>query len=113
MVCVAWVFIQNAESCIPSKGAPHLFKDVLITIVIDVAKGDTVTFLEMAETARGSDILENRAVRVAEHAIGNESSEIWIASTQVKIEKAVIVQIAEVGTHCMEDFVQVGFLGHI
>jgi hypothetical protein len=50
----------------------HILVDILITIVINVAKRYPVPFLQMPETARGGHILEPSAAVVPKHAIGNE-----------------------------------------
>ena len=51
------------------------------------------------------------AAHVLEHPVGHQGAQVWVAGAQVKVEKPVVVEVAEVAAHGGEDEVQAGFLG--
>src|SRR5205814_521750 len=81
--------------------------------VVYVAKGDAMTFLQMAEPAAGRDLLKRFPLVIAKHAIRDERAQIGIPCSEVKIKIAIVVQIAKIRAHRQQHFVQPRRFGHI
>ena len=48
---------------------------ILVTIPIQIRKGDRMTFLQVPEATRQRDLLESRTSHIPEHAIGNHRAQ--------------------------------------
>src|SRR5439155_12355226 len=95
VIPVAGIFVKAAAIVVAGVSPTHFLKNVLVTVVVDVAEGNTVAFLQVAESPRRRDILEEEALGVAEHSIGNECTEAGIAGPQIHVQPSVVVQIPE------------------
>lgn len=107
------IFVEHGPVIIGFDGAAHLFEDILVAVVIDITKGNAVALLQMPEPAGGGHILEVSALGVAEHAIGNEHAEDWVARAHVKIEVPIVIEVAKVDAHRKQDFVQVRLVRNV
>src|SRR4030095_4806270 len=67
----------------------------------------------MAEPAGRGYVLKEFSFRVAEHAIWNERSKIWLAGADVKVQPAIVVQITKVHTHRDEHMIDVRFAADV
>src|SRR6185369_12302321 len=99
VVGAAGIEVKDIVINITTHGATHVLVDVLVAIVINVGKRNAVTFLQVAETARSGDILEAHARIVAKHAIGNNTVQVWVPRADVKIKKAIVIEVSEIGAH--------------
>src|SRR4051794_22473335 len=61
----------------------------------------------MAEAAGGGHVLEELAAGISEHAIWRHGAEFRVAGAEIKIEPPVIIQIAKVATHGVDDLIKV------
>src|SRR5260221_13547988 len=93
--------------------AAHVFVDILVSVIIDVAKGNTVPFLQVAESAGSGHVLEALAAIVTKHSVGNDCLEIGIAGADIKIQKPVIVQVPKVGAHRVQNVIKSGLAGNV
>ena len=75
---------------------------------IDIAETDSVPLLQMPEAAGGGDVLKALAPIITKHDIWHECFERRIASTEVDIEEAVAIDVAEVGAHRKVGMVEAG-----
>jgi len=112
-IAVAGVGEKLVAVGVARDGAAHVRVDVLIAVVVDIAEGDGVPLLELAEAAGGGDVLEAAAAVVAEHAIGNEGGVIGVAGANIEIEPAVVIEIAEIAAHGVKDLVEADLFGDI
>ena len=58
-----------------------------------------MALLDVAGAGGGGDVLEELAVRIAEHAVGNQRLKSGIARAAVEVEPAVVVEVAIVVPH--------------
>ena len=105
VVAMPRVQVQNIMVNITTDGAAHIFVDILVAVIIDIAKRNSVPLLQVAEPARARDVLESLAPIVAKHAVGDDCFEVGVASAKVKIKEPIVIEIAEVGAHSQEDMV--------
>src|SRR5438105_13331136 len=89
-------------------GAAHVFVYVLIAVIIQIGKRNSMALLEIAEPAGGGDILKPFARVISKHAVGNNRLEVGIAGPKVEVQKSVIVEIPEIRAHREEDMIQAG-----
>ena len=62
--------------------------------------------------ARGrGDFGESLAADILEHAVGDQRAQVGVAGAEVQVEKTVVVEVAEIASHGLEDHVQTGFFG--
>ena len=87
--------------------------DVLITVVVEVAEGDAVAFLNVAEPAGGGDVLEEVPVGIAEHAVRYDGPVVGLTGSGIEVQKAVVVEVTEVRAHRQQRRGQVGGLGEV
>ena len=113
VVVVAGVLEECVLVPVAGKEPAQLVIEVLVTVVVDVDEGDAVTLLEMSEPARGSDVQESLPPIISQHDVGHQGMELRIASRQVNVEPAVVVDVAEVGAHGKADAVEASAFGHI
>ena len=71
MIAVAWIGKEDVLIDIAGKGSANDRKNILVAIVVNIAKSHTVALLQMPKATRGGDILEEIAVGIAKHAIGD------------------------------------------
>src|SRR5262249_4566880 len=86
---------------------------VFVTVVVDVAEGYAVAFLQMARASRRCHIGESLPRLIAEGEIRHERRIRWRAGSEVNIEKAVVVQVAEVRAHRRDHAVQPDLIRHV
>lgn len=99
VVPVAWISKQCVVVTVPSEHTTELMINVLISVVVDIGKRHTVSLLQMAETARCGDVLKANSPVISHHDVGDERLEVRISGGQIKVEKSVIIEVAEVSTH--------------
>src|SRR5204862_1864231 len=107
------IFKKRVAINVTGIGPANRSVDILITIVIQITKSDSVAFLQMAESARCGDVLKTLATVVAEHPIGNDRAQVGITRAEVEIKKTVIVEVAKVACHAKQHFVEAGFPGDV
>src|SRR5262249_6585554 len=113
VICVNGAEVERISRGVTSKGSTHDDINILRAIVIKISKRDTVTFLNVTGARCGGDILKKFAARVAEHAIGNQHCEVRIPCGEVKMEPAVVVQVAVVAAHREQHSVEVSGGGDV
>src|SRR5690348_4864491 len=113
MVMVARIEKQSAPGAVPRIGATEDDEHILPAIVGEISKGNGVPFLQVPEAAGSCNVLKESALGIAEHAFGHNRGEAGIACAQIKVEPAVIVQIAKIATHGEQHPVEVGGFGNV
>ena len=113
MVSVSRILQEHVRILITEKGTAQILVHILVTVVVEVRKGHSMTLLKVAETTAGGDILKPLPVIVSEHPVGNERRKIWIAGAEVKIEPAIVVEIPEVGAHGVKHAIESDGFGNI
>src|SRR5579862_1902672 len=73
VIAVARVAIKDALIAVAGQRAAHLFEYVFVAVVLNVAEGDGVAFLQMTEATGRRDILKNLALVVAKHFVRQKS----------------------------------------
>src|SRR5437667_8580975 len=109
MVCMAGILIQNAPELVVWVDPAHDFEDVLVAVVVDVAEGNPMALLQMAEPAGRAYVLESLSFVISKHPVRDQRGEARIAGAQVEIEPSVVVQIAEIGSHGEQQLIQTDF----
>ena len=71
MIAVAWIGKEDVLIDITGKSPADDRKNILVAIVVNIAKSHPVALLQMPKATRGGDILEEIAVGIAEHAVGD------------------------------------------
>src|ERR1035441_7458579 len=110
-VATSWKFFRS--EAISLVRPAQFLEDILVAVVLDIGKSDSVPLLQIAESARRRHILEVSALVVAEHALGQERLIKAAARAQVHIQPAVVVQIAKVGRHDGNHAVEPACLRHL
>ncbi len=98
---------------VPGHCAADRSDDVLIAVVIDVRKGDTVSFVQLARAGRSRDVHKGFSLLVPQQHIGEQRGIRRISRAEIDIRITVVVHVAEVGPHGHEDLVQPGLFGHV
>ena len=109
MVTVPGVFKEDVLEHVPGISSAHDRIDILVAVVVEVAKGHAVPLLQMAEAAGGGNVLEEATAGIAEHAVGHDRAERRRPRADVKIQPTVVVEVAEIATHRIEYFVNTRF----
>src|SRR2546427_9109842 len=107
------IFKKRVAINVAGVGPANRSVDILITVVIQITKSDSVAFLQMAESARGGDVLKTLTAVVAEHPIGNDRAQVGITRAEVEVRKTVVVEVAKVACHAKQHFIEAGFLGDV
>src|SRR5208282_3957400 len=105
--------VKHIEGRVTDISASHDFVNILIAVIVEVRKTDGMALLQMAEAACGGDILEKFPFGIAKHPLGSQHGQVRRAGSEVKIQPAVIVEVAEIASHREKDVIQVHLLGHI
>src|SRR5258705_9931223 len=77
----------------------------LLPVVVQIAERDPMPFLQVAKTTRGGHALEAAAAVVSKHFVGHETGEGRRARTEIKIQKSIVIQIAQVRRHRQENVI--------
>ena len=109
MVAVPRVFKENILEHVSGIGPAQDRIDILVAVVIEVAKGHAVPLLQMAEAAGGGNVLKEAPGGIAEHAVGHDRAQRRRPRAGVKIQPAVVVEVAEIATHRVEHLVNARF----
>src|SRR5690242_6751620 len=67
VICAAGVYKQAVVSGISFQSAAKHNEDVLLAVVVEVPKGNSVALLKVAESSRRGDLIEVLASVVAKH----------------------------------------------
>ena len=113
MIVVARIEKQSAAGAVPRIGAPQDDEHILMAIIFEIGKGNGVPLLQVSEASGRGYVLKKFALGIAEHAVGNNRRQTGIAGSEVKIEPAIIIQIAKIGAHGKEHTVQMRRLGNV
>ena len=113
MVAVPGVCKEHIGVHVPGIGPADHGVDVLIPVVVYIAEGDAVSLLQVSEAAGRGHVFKTLPAGIAEHSVGHQRSVIRVAGANVEVEPAVVVEVAEVAAHRVEDFVAVGLFGPI
>ncbi len=96
---MARVLEQRTRVLVAGEGTPHVREDVLVAVVVEIGERDAVALLEMAGPGGGRDVDESSPLPIQEHAVGHQHAVRRGSGSQVEIEKAVVVEVAEVRPH--------------
>ncbi len=72
MVAMAGILKEDIVGQIPGIGASYDRIDVLVAVIVEIAEGHAVAFLQVPEPTRGGNLLKQLTSGVAEHAIGHD-----------------------------------------
>ena len=81
--------------------------------IVEIGKGDTVSFVQLPGAGGCGDIHEIFSVVIAKQHVGNQRPIRGVSGAEVNIQKAVVVHVAEVRAHGHEDLVQPDLCGHV
>src|SRR5262249_30725059 len=90
---------QYGPKPVGSKSATDHFQNVLVTVVINVAKRHSVTLLQMTKSARSRYVIEVLSLMAAEHPVGNGIGQRRRPCTEIEIQPAVVIQVTEICAH--------------
>ena len=113
MVAVPGVFEQDIGGDIAGVGSAHGGVDILVPVVVDVAEGDGVPLLPVAETSGDRNLLEECPAGVAEHAVGDRGGQAGVSGADVEVQVAVVIQVSKITAHGVHDLVDASPAGHI
>ena len=112
-VAVSGILKEDIVGQIPGIGASYDRVNVLVAVVVEIAKGHAVAFLQVPEPTRGGNLLKQLASGIAKHAIGHDRAERGRPRTRVKVGPAVVVEVAEIAPHSVEHLVEPDLEGYI
>src|SRR5690349_12234333 len=99
MVAKSGVFVKGIKGCITVEDTAHALENLLCTVVIQVAERDAVSLLQMAEPAAGANLLKPLALRVPVHSVRGEECNVRRSGPDVKVEPAIVIEVAEIDPH--------------
>ena len=85
-MAVAGILEKDVGIAIALVRPSHRHEDVLVAIVVDVAKCDPVALLQMAKATAGGDILESSALGISEHPVRDQGGQVWLTGSKVGVE---------------------------
>src|SRR5262249_19640235 len=97
---------QSKRVRVTRRRSPQLLDDVLVAIIVDVGEGNAVAFVQLTGAGRGGDVDEGSSAVVPQQYIRKQRTVRRAARSEVHVEKAVVVDVAEVGGHRHEDLVE-------
>src|SRR5688572_3556645 len=113
VIAVAGVFEQAQRVRVARRGAADLEHDLLVAILIEVGKRDAVPLVQLAGPRRRRHVDKRPAALVAQQQTRHQRGVRRVSSSEIDIEKPVIVDVAEVGAHHHQDLVQPGLAGDV
>jgi hypothetical protein len=113
MVVKARILEKQVGESVAFISPSHLDIEILRAIVVEVAEGDPVAFLQMSESAGHGDIFESLSPGVPVSEIRHQPFIFWIARPQVHIQPTIVIEIAKVRTHRLGIGRELAFLGHV
>ena len=67
----------------------------------------------MTESARSRYVIELLSFMVTKHSMGDDICQRCGPSAEIKVEPAIVIQVAEIRTHRQQQFVEVHFFGNV
>src|SRR5258708_10625992 len=113
VVAVAGILEQTNGVAIARDRASSFGNDLFIAVVIEVGEGNAVPLMKFARARRRGNVDKFLPELVVKENIRQNVAVRWSSSAQVKIEKPVVIDIAEIGTHGIENTIQANFGGHV
>ena len=112
MIVIAGVFEQNVIGNIAFKSTTNHHIDVLISIIVDVAKSHAVSFLDLPKTIH-RDVFKTLPPYIVEHPVWNKRREIRLSSAQVNVRPAIIIQVTKTIAHSVGNRVEARLAVHV
>src|SRR4051812_35030969 len=113
MVAVPRVPEEHTPIMIAGVGTTDDFENVLIPVVVKVSKRNSVSFLDMTESAGCGYILKVFSFNISEHAVRNEGPKVGISCSDVKVQPTIVVKISEVRSHGVQELGDTGGCAHV
>src|ERR1700730_9613268 len=106
VVAVPGILEQTNGVPIARDRASGFGNDVFIAIVTKVGEGNAVSLVKFARARGRGNVDKFLPWLVVKENIRQNVAVRWSSSAQIKIEKPVVINIAEIGTHGIENTIQ-------
>ena len=113
VVAVARVLEQPERMGIAGGRPAHVEDDVVVAVVVHIGERDAVALVELAGSGGAGHIHERLAVAIAQQHARSQRPVGGIARPKIDVQKAIVVDVAEVGPHRHVDLVQPGLTRHV
>ena len=113
VIPLAGILEENVVVTVAGGGAAHVNEDIDIAVAVPIAAGHAVSLLQVAGARGRGDVAEALAGHIPEQAIGDKGLQGGVSGAQVKVQVAVIVEVAEVRAHGGKVQVEPGLAGHV
>src|SRR5580704_4624105 len=113
VVTVAGIFEETKGVAVADHGPADFREQIFVSVIVNVGKGDAVSFMELAGARGRRHVREELTFFVVQQDVGQHGSIAGIAGAEINIEITVVVDVAEVRAHGHEDAIETDFRGDI
>ncbi len=93
---LAGIYIKQALISVSGIGATHLYKDILIPVIVDVGHSDAMPLLEITGARSQRYIFELFSAGIREELVGDHRLLYRIARAKIHVRISVVVDVAKI-----------------